>query len=79
METLSDKIRQIDHVLKVGDLAPILAVSEDSLYRLVQMNRIPYFTIGKSIRFDPEIIAAWLEKKTLIGKSNGKRYWYIEG
>jgi len=42
------------------DLAPELKVSARMLQRLAQRGDIPYFRIGRLLRFDPEAVRAAL-------------------
>ena len=46
--------------LGVPELARMLNVSEDMIRSLVHQRRIPYYKVGKLIRFDPNEIAKWL-------------------
>ena len=46
--------------LGVPELARMLNVSEDMIRSLVHQRRIPYYKVGKLIRFDPNEIAEWL-------------------
>jgi excisionase family DNA binding protein len=41
-------------------LAQMLNVSEDFVRAQVQQRRIPYYKVGKLIRFDPREITQWL-------------------
>jgi excisionase family DNA binding protein len=44
----------------VPELARMLRVSEDFIRSQVQRRRIPYYKVGKLIRFDPGEITDWL-------------------
>ena len=44
----------------VPELARMLRVSEDFIRAQVQQRRIPYYKVGKLIRFDPREITDWL-------------------
>lgn len=50
-------------LLDVTGLADHLNVTEGFIRRLVHERRIPFLKIGKFIRFDPEVTAAWLNEK----------------
>jgi excisionase family DNA binding protein len=45
----------------VKTLAERLAVKPLTIYRMLQDGKLPAFKIGKSIRFDPDAIATFLE------------------
>lgn len=48
-------------LLKVQDLASLLATSSSGVYSRVARGQIPgALRIGRSIRFDPRVIARWL-------------------
>lgn len=50
-----------DQFYTVKKLAEILAVKPLTIYRLVQKGKIPAVRIGRSIRFDPEAVNAFLD------------------
>jgi len=47
-------------LLGVDDLAEQLGTSERFVRRLVFERRVPFHKVGKSVRFDPRDIDAWL-------------------
>jgi excisionase family DNA binding protein len=42
-------------------IAESLGVTPWRIYELVRQNRIPHVRLGRSVRFDPAKIAAWIE------------------
>jgi len=50
-----------DQFYSVRTLAERLAVTPMTIYRMVDQGKLPAVKIGKSIRFQPEAIAAFLE------------------
>lgn len=50
------------HLIGVDALALRLGVSERFVRRLVAERRIPFFKIGKFVRFDPAEIDGWIEQ-----------------
>ena len=46
--------------LKVADIAPILGISEKTVYRLAGKGVIPCFKVGGSLRFAPAEISKYL-------------------
>ena len=46
--------------LGIPELARMLSVSEDLIRTQVHQRRIPYYKVGKLIRFDPQEVADWL-------------------
>jgi excisionase family DNA binding protein len=49
--------------LHVRDVAPILGVSIQQVYKMAASGQIPSFRIASSVRFDPDEFAAWLKTK----------------
>lgn len=47
------------------ELALILRVTENTIYRLARRGELPSFTIGRSIRFRTADVEAWLERARL--------------
>ncbi|MCC6398402.1 MAG: helix-turn-helix domain-containing protein [Bacteroidetes bacterium] len=54
-----------DQFYTVRTLADRLAITPLTVYRLVRQGKIPAVKIGKSIRFDPEAVDAYLESVRL--------------
>ena len=46
--------------LDIPELAQMLSVSQDFIRSQVHQRRIPYYKVGKLIRFDPSEITQWL-------------------
>jgi len=63
-----DRVRSFEHAISVAELAPILGVSEDVLYRMVRDGKIPQLVLpGRKVtRFDPATIVFWLLKNNPI-------------
>lgn len=74
--TLAEQLRSRKKALTVEELAGLLCVGIRTLYKEVEDNRIPFFRVRSSIRFDPHAIAQWLERKmpaqsVRAGQQNG--------
>jgi excisionase family DNA binding protein len=61
--TLVEQLRSRKKALTVEELAGLLCIGIRTLYKEVEDNRIPFFRVRSSIRFDPHQIAQWLETK----------------
>lgn len=59
-----DQIKQYRRPMSAAELAPILGVSDDVLYRMVRSGKVPQLIIpGRKVtRFDPASIVFWLCK-----------------
>ncbi|WP_396270735.1 helix-turn-helix domain-containing protein [Granulicella paludicola] len=64
--TLPERIAAHKTALKVGEAAELLGCSEGKLYAMIRNNKIPYFCVGSLKRFEPRILAKWLETQTII-------------
>lgn len=70
--TIAERLRSKNKALKVEELADLLGVAIRTIYKEVEDNRIPFFRIRGSIRFDPHQVADWLEGK-MIPHSDNRR------
>ncbi|HEY6375565.1 MAG TPA: helix-turn-helix domain-containing protein [Edaphobacter sp.] len=48
--------------MSVNEVAEVLNVSPPTIYRMAKESRIPSLRIGYTVRFDPQMIATWLER-----------------
>jgi excisionase family DNA binding protein len=55
------KLRERTEPLNVGDLAQLLNVTQTTVLRWVRRRQIPAVRIGDTIRFDPGMLADWVE------------------
>lgn len=64
LEVLSirQRIAQFKQALTVAQLADILGVSQETIYKETRKGIIPSMRIGGSIRFCPEAVSEWLAK-----------------
>ena len=60
------KLRDRDQPLNVKDLADILEVAESTIQAWVRKSFIPFIKIGNIIRFDPVIMADFMEMNSDI-------------
>jgi excisionase family DNA binding protein len=59
--TLPDQLRRIGRAVDATFLAHVLGVSRLLIYKRASAGRIPCFRIGSAVRFDPSLVARWLE------------------
>jgi len=55
--SLADQIECSPHALNVRDLMAFLKVSDQTIYRMIADQTIPFLTVRNSYRFDPKQIA----------------------
>jgi excisionase family DNA binding protein len=51
----------MDHLLTAKEVAAMLRVSSQTLYKMLEQGEIPAVKIGSQWRFDREKIRVWLE------------------
>lgn len=61
--SIADQIESIGHALSANQLAEILGISHETVFKQARSGRIPSFRIGTCVRFDPFVIARWLRKR----------------
>jgi excisionase family DNA binding protein len=52
-------------LLDIEEVASWLGVEAGFVRRLIAQRRIPFFKIGKYVRFDPEDLAAWIDRQRI--------------
>jgi excisionase family DNA binding protein len=60
---LVETLRSKSGALKVSDIAKLLGVTPQHIYKMAASGRIPAFRISGSVRFDPDEVATWLQVK----------------
>ncbi len=60
---LVELIEEKTEALRVRDIAQILDVSVQQVYKMAAKGQIPSFRIANAVRFDPEEFATWLRTK----------------
>lgn len=56
----------MDRLIAIQDVAEILGVNVRHVRRLVQERRIPFIKWGHLLRFDPVVIASWIDEHRQI-------------
>ena len=62
---LMRKLEAPDDILTVDQLAEYLGIAKQRVYEAVSKNTIPYFKVGKSLRFRKSAIDKWIESKSV--------------
>lgn len=60
---LVETLRSKSGALKVSEVAKLLGVTPQHIYKMAASGRIPAFRISGSVRFDPDEVATWLQGK----------------
>jgi excisionase family DNA binding protein len=61
--SLVEIIKEKREALRVRDLAQLLGVSQQQIYKMAANGEIPSFRVANAVRFDPHEIAVWLKEK----------------
>ena len=61
--TLVECIQDKNEALRVRDIAQLLGLSIQQIYKMAAAGQIPSFRVGCSVRFDPGEFATWLRSR----------------
>jgi excisionase family DNA binding protein len=61
--SLVEVVREKQEALRVRDLARLLGVSSQQIYKMAISGDIPSFKVANAVRFDPHETAEWLREK----------------
>ena len=61
------KLREQTRPLGVKEIAELFDVSEATIQRWVRGREVPAIRIADTIRFDPGILADWIEQRSIAG------------
>ncbi len=56
---------ELPTLLTYKEAAAFLTVSEATLRRWVMLRQVPFIKIGKSVRFDPAELEAWIRAQSV--------------
>lgn len=54
-------------LLTAAEVAELLRVSKNTVYRLARSNRLPWVRIGESVRFRPDDVEGFVERNRQDG------------
>jgi excisionase family DNA binding protein len=60
---LVETLKRKSGALKVAEIAELLGVTPQHIYRMAANGTIPSFRISGAVRFDPDDVATWLQGK----------------
>jgi excisionase family DNA binding protein len=64
--SIADRLRNSDSALSVSELSQILNIAPLTLLRWVKAKRVPFFRLGRTIRFCPATISRWLQARETV-------------
>lgn len=62
--TIIQRLQKMARMLTVDELAEMLAISPKTLYAKAKAGTIPVTRLAGALRFDPALIADWLQERT---------------
>jgi excisionase family DNA binding protein len=68
LPTLREKLASFDGAIGADDIARLLQTSRHTIYLWVRDNRIPHFRLNGSLKFDPALIADWIDSTSSTQK-----------
>lgn len=60
------KLREQTQPLDVKEVAAMFDVGESTVQRWVRTGELPAIRVSDTIRFDPEMLADWIEQSSLV-------------
>jgi len=66
------KLREQTRPLGVKEIAELFDVSEATIQRWVRRGEIPAIRVSDTIRFDPGVLADWIEKLSHMSPNQGR-------
>ena len=60
--SLVERLKSQTKVLRAGELASLLEVTPQHIYKLAASGRMPCIRVAHAIRFDPQQVANWLSQ-----------------
>lgn len=63
--TIIERIRAKKSALSVMEFAKMMGTGKAKIYRMVKAGRLPAIQFGDAVKFDPRVLADWLEERTL--------------
>ncbi len=64
--SLADRLRSSNSALSVSELSKLLNVAPLTLLRWVKAKRVPFFRLGRTIRFCGPTVARWLHARESV-------------
>jgi predicted DNA-binding transcriptional regulator AlpA len=61
--TLSRHLETLNHYLDVTGVSELFGLTQETVYRFCRTDFLPHLKIGKSLRFDPRVLAVWIKKQ----------------
>ena len=67
-EAVGDKVRRMEKLMTLGEVADYLRLSKDTVYRMANNGKVPAAKVGIQWRFRKEDLDQWLEKNKNVAR-----------
>jgi len=57
-----EQLREMRGLIHAEALAPLIGMNKDKLYQKTKAGEVPHFRLLGRVKYDPHVIADWLEK-----------------
>ncbi len=71
--SLIERLKSQTKVLRATELATLLEVTPQHIYKLASSGRMPSIRVARAIRFDPQQVANWLQQSTPFYQLNERQ------
>lgn len=68
-----ERLRNQTKVLRAAELASLLEVTPQHIYKLAASGRMPSIRVARAIRFDPQQVANWLLENSPVHQLGGRQ------
>ncbi|MDO8734537.1 MAG: helix-turn-helix domain-containing protein [Elusimicrobiota bacterium] len=58
----------MEKLMNIQDAADLLGIKKSTLYQWVSQHKIPYYKIGRLVKFSPSKLEAWVKKREVLKK-----------
>lgn len=69
--TLIESLEHRTSVLRAREVAALFQVTRQHIYKMAAKGTIPSFRVAGAIRFDPQVLAEWLRRRTPLRERGG--------
>ena len=76
---LIEMLENRKEVLKVPDVARILGISKQQVYKIAAAGTIPHFRVQCAIKFCPAELAEWIKKRDTAVITSTQAKWVVYG
>jgi excisionase family DNA binding protein len=61
--TTIEELRAMKGLIHVDNLAPLLGMPKDKLYKKTKAGEVPHYRVLGRVKYDPHVVAEWLAQR----------------